>query len=107
MTVAPYDEPGLLPMLAHHAHQAAEDTADVGRFITAAGAQQGQYHFPGNAFENEQGHVTVLIVIIVEECTLLVAVSVEVAVIAVKDDTFGLFVIRGDKFFHETHAHVV
>lgn len=98
MPVSPHDEPGLFPMLAHHPYQAAEDAKNVGRFVTASGTQQGQDHFPGDALEDEQGHVRVPVVIIVEKCPLLVVVGVEVTVVAVKDDTFGLFVIRGDKF---------
>src|SRR5690554_1914196 len=107
MSVASDDEAGLLPVCAHHVDQPPQDTGDVGRLVTPAGTKQWQDHFTGDTLEDEQGHITVLIVIIVEKRALLVSVGVEITVVAVKDDTVGFFAVRGDEFFNETDTHII
>ena len=107
MTITAHDEPGLVPMFAHQADHAALDTADIGRFVTAARAQHRQYHFTRDTLEDKKGHVAVLVVVVVEKRALLVSVGIEIAVVTVKDDAFGLFPVRSDEFLHETNSHVV
>ncbi len=107
MGVAAHDEAGLLPVAPHHPYQPAQDAVDVGRLVTAAGTQHGKDHFTRDAFEDEQGHVAFLAIIIVEKRSLLLPVSVEGSVVAVKDDTFGFFVIGGYELLHEAYPHLI
>lgn len=51
------------------------------RLVAAAAAQQGKDQLAGNTLEDEQGHVAVLLAVVVEQRSLLSPVGVEGGVV--------------------------
>lgn len=106
VAVAPDDDFGVLPALAQAGDQPDEQPGNVDGLVAAPRTQHGQYELAAQPLENEQRHVAILVVVIVEQGELLTAVGVRVGVVAVEDDGLRGLLVGGDEMLNEHFADV-
>ena len=72
-----------------------EQSAYVCLLVHAAWPQQGKYQPLALGLEDEQRHIAVLAIIVVEQCQLLCAVGIGIAVVKSEDNPVLLLFIGG------------
>ena len=86
VAVAAHGDDGLRPSLAQAGDEPHDGVLETDGLVLAAGLEQRQDHLARITLEHHQRHVAVAVVVGVEDGLLLLAVGVDVRVVAVKDD---------------------
>lgn len=96
VAVAPDGDDNLRPCGTDGLDEPLQRVEDVGRLVPASGFQQGENQPTAVALKHHQRHVAEAVVIGVEDGLLLLAVGVDVRVVAVKDDVARSLALVGE-----------
>ena len=96
MAVAADGDRGVGPCCTDGGDEPLERIEDVGRLVPAAGLQQRQYQTTAVALEHHQRHEAETVVVGVEDGLFLLAVGVDVRVVAVEDDVARSLALVGE-----------
>jgi len=96
VAVAPDGDGDLRPCGTDGLDEPLQRVEDVGRLVPAPGFQQREDQPPAVALEHHQRHVAETVVVGIEDGLLLLAVGVDVRVIAVQDDVARSLAIIGE-----------
>ena len=92
-TVAPYDDESILPFLTQLLDEANHQAGNIYLLVGTAWSKDGKYELPTVAFEYEQWHIAVFVLIFIEQGELLGAISIGVAIIEIKYDSLRLLFV--------------
>ena len=96
VAVAADGDRGIGPCGTYGGDEPLERVEDVGRLVPAAGLQQRQYEPAAVALEHHQRHEAETVVVGVEDGLFLLAVGVDVGVVAVEDDVARSLALVGE-----------
>ena len=96
VAVAPDGDGDLRPCGTDGLDEPLQRIEDVGRLVPAPGFQQGKNQPSAVALEHHQRHVAETVVVAVEDGLLLLAVGVDVRIVAVQDDVARSLALVGE-----------
>ena len=79
-----------LPFLTQLLDEANHQAGNIYLLVGTAWSKDGKYELPTVAFEYEQWHIAVFVIIFIEQGELLGAISIGVAIIEIKYDSLNL-----------------
>jgi len=97
MAVAADGDRGIGPCGTYGGDKPLERVEDVGRLVPAAGLQQRQYEPSAVALEHHQRHKAETVVVGIEDGLFLLAVGVDVGIVAVEDDVAWSLLVGEDE----------
>lgn len=88
-------------------YEANHQTCDIGTFVGATWSENRKYKFSTVSLKDKQGHVTVFMIVIIEQCELLGTICVGIAIVEIQNDSFWFLLVRGNEMLDKHISHVV